>query len=96
MRTHSVQDSLTAKKVAFSAKILTSGFWPKQRIRNVIYPPEMQSIKVVTFCAHFHLLLSFFHTYIYIYVYVCMYVCMYGFIHKYGEIYTHTVHTCHA
>eukprot|EP01035_Chromulina_nebulosa_P012897 gene12897-17185_t len=38
--------NLTAvKTIAFSAKILTTGFWPRQRIRKILYPPEMQAIK---------------------------------------------------
>ena len=77
MYAHTVQDILVAvspaKKVAFSAKISTSGFWPKQQISNIIFPPEMQSIKVVTSYAHFHLLfviLAYILTYTYIYIYL--------------------------
>jgi len=32
--------------IAFSALVLTTGFWPKQRSRHVVYPLAMQTLKV--------------------------------------------------
>ena len=35
------------KKIAFTVKVLTTGFWPKQRTRRAIFPPEMLQMQVI-------------------------------------------------